>query len=271
VAKKVIKNSTQLPISLTQAKNWLKIESGVTEDDILVNSLIQTACDYAELATNSVLVATKFEEYFDRFTNEIIIKTNPVLKVVSIKYKDGNGDTQTMSPSLYVVDYTSGFARITLSYGSSYPSTRGEANDVWVTFWAGYLNPVVDMNAGNDTLSMFADVYTVGDNIRVYSPDRVTYTGLSLTQIYNVLSSNSSSSSIQIESLITLGDPSDNDAALNISGTSTGTTFVGVIPEQFIASMLLSLRDWYDNREDKVRQLPTAASRLLNSVKFPIV
>jgi uncharacterized phiE125 gp8 family phage protein len=76
--------------------------------------------------------------YLDWFPECIELRKPPVQSVSSIAYLDENGDSQTLSSSLYRTDLNSRPSRIEPAYGQSWPSTYGVSNSITVTFLAGY-------------------------------------------------------------------------------------------------------------------------------------
>jgi hypothetical protein len=58
---------TQEPISLVDAKNWLRVPQVVTNDDILIQRLIKSARRYIERATGFTLAQRNFVQYQDGF------------------------------------------------------------------------------------------------------------------------------------------------------------------------------------------------------------
>lgn len=69
---------------------------------------------------------------------EITIPLPPLQTIDSIKYYDHAGVFQTLDPSLYLVDDVSEPARVTPSYGTTWPTAQNRANAVEVRFTAGY-------------------------------------------------------------------------------------------------------------------------------------
>ena len=62
----------------------------------------------------------------------------PLQTVNSINYIDANGNTQTLDPSLYVVDTVTQWGRIMPSFGNIWPPTRPILNAVQINFTCGY-------------------------------------------------------------------------------------------------------------------------------------
>ena len=126
-------------ISLEAAKQHLRIDG--IEEDIVIQSLITTAREFAENFTSRSLANKTYEYMLTRFPNENIIKipNPPVVNVDSITYKDSEGYTATMDPSNYIVDSDSEPGQIVLAYGQSWPIfTPYPVHPIRIRYSAGY-------------------------------------------------------------------------------------------------------------------------------------
>lgn len=125
-------------VSLAEAKRYGEIL--VDDRDEQINALIDAATEHVERVLQwRTLLTTTWRMKLDTFPVwELWLPYPPLQSVSSITYVDGNGDTQTLSSSLYSVDTTSEPGCVTPIYGGSWPSTRGHRNDVTVTYVAGY-------------------------------------------------------------------------------------------------------------------------------------
>jgi uncharacterized phiE125 gp8 family phage protein len=93
---------------------------------------------YCEAHTKRQFINATWKLYLDRFPTQIELRVCPVSSITSIKYNDLNGTQQTLSSTLYRTDLVSEPARIVPAYNETWPSTRGQINDVIVEFVAGY-------------------------------------------------------------------------------------------------------------------------------------
>lgn len=110
-----------------------------TTTDPLLNLLIASARAAAEIEVRRFLVTQTIDAKLDGFPgDEEEIRLPPLQSVSAITYVDGNGTTQTLASSLYNVDSSSKPARITPSYGNTWPVTREQVNAVTIRFVAGY-------------------------------------------------------------------------------------------------------------------------------------
>jgi uncharacterized phiE125 gp8 family phage protein len=125
------------PVSLDEAKAHLRVDSD--DEDDLITSLIEAATDLAEQYCRRAFMPASFRLGLDRFpAYDIRLPRNPVISVDSITYLDEGGTERTLSASEYLTDLASEPARITPTYGNTWPTTRGTIGAVKVNFTAGY-------------------------------------------------------------------------------------------------------------------------------------
>ena len=144
---KVISVPSTEPITLSEAKNYLKVEDSYTDDDTLIAAIITSVRQYIETYLSTALITQTIEEKWDYFEvrdyqlrQNFNLGVNPVQSVTSISYIDTDGDSQTRSASEYVVDTHRPVARIGLKNGYTWPSIQDEINALTVTYVAGYGN-----------------------------------------------------------------------------------------------------------------------------------
>lgn len=137
------------PISRSEMKTWLKVESGVTEDDDLIDALITAGRKWVERQTGLALVTQTITEYWDCWPLEtrlnpfatIDLSVSPVQSVTSVKYKaQSDGTLTTWSSSNYNVDTSAEYsrARIAPSYDLDWPEIYDEINAIEVVYVAGW-------------------------------------------------------------------------------------------------------------------------------------
>lgn len=127
------------PVTLEQVKQQLRIDN--TDEDVLLQGFIAAATEYAQGYTWSQFITATFVErrdYFPAAISPMQLARNPSPSVTSIQYIDTAGVTQTLDPSLYVVDPYIVPALIVPAYTRFWPTTRWHVNDVTVTYTAGY-------------------------------------------------------------------------------------------------------------------------------------
>jgi uncharacterized phiE125 gp8 family phage protein len=131
----VVTGPTTEPVSLTEAKAWLRVDT--SDQDTMISDIIAGARDYCEKYTGRALVTQTLAARWDAFPEVIKLPRFPVASVTSIQYVDSDGTTQTLASTEYTTDIYSQPARITPAYGKSWPTTRDQVNAVTVTFVGG--------------------------------------------------------------------------------------------------------------------------------------
>lgn len=142
------------PVTRNEAKLHLRLDTSpmtAHPDDTLVDALIKTARRWCEGFQNRSYITQTWTLYLDSFPDGgyIELPKPPLQYVTEIVYKDGSGTEQTVSfadPSGgyqletddYLVDIAREPGRLYLKYGASWPTTYGQAQDVQITFTAGY-------------------------------------------------------------------------------------------------------------------------------------
>lgn len=143
------------PVSLSEAKNFLRIDSDITQDDALLTMLIAAARRYAESYLGRSLITQTWKQVSDAFpgnqqtlvmpgvpyswpSHALLLGRSPVQSITSVQYLDMGGTLQTMSSSDYAVDLVSEPTRITPVFGKIWPVTLPQIGAVSVTYVAGY-------------------------------------------------------------------------------------------------------------------------------------
>lgn len=141
---------TEEPITLPEAKAFLRVESGDTEQDGVIAAFISGARRYVEHQTNRKLITQTWKLLLDEFPcrtgrdpyASIDLPHPPLQSVTSIEYMDVEGNPQTLATSVYLVDTGTLPGRVRLKRNQEWPATPSyEPNAVAVTFRAGYGGP----------------------------------------------------------------------------------------------------------------------------------
>lgn len=164
MALKLITAPVTEPISLEDAKLFLRLDADPGVEDTLIEALIIAARQKAEAIISRQLITATWEMRLDRFpcygfnqagfgsiknydlgyhhqglTDIIYLPYPPLQSVDSIKYLDESGTEQTLIENTdYLVDTYSEPARITPAYNVFWPFTRPVVNAVRIVFTAGY-------------------------------------------------------------------------------------------------------------------------------------
>jgi uncharacterized phiE125 gp8 family phage protein len=132
-----------------------------TTGDSYVRSLVIAAREFVEVYQSRALITQQWRMDLDGFPPRYVaayqqgselalvscvdlerglirLPKPPLISVDSVTYVDPDGATQTLDPSLYVVNTSELRGEITLAYGASWPSTRSQRHAVSVLFTCGY-------------------------------------------------------------------------------------------------------------------------------------
>lgn len=168
---KVTTQPTFEPITLTEAKDWLKVHPDVVEDDNLIRALIASARSWAEKGTGQALITQTIEQVWDWMPENRVFDLSmpPVTAVTSVKYLDTNGTYQTWSATNYTADLFNN--RVVVKASVSLPGTSelNERPNVWkVTYTAGNATALaVDANIKTAMLLQVAMMYENREDIPI--------------------------------------------------------------------------------------------------------
>lgn len=141
------------PLSLEEAKLWLKVPDSMTADDDLIEGLVVEARQYVERVTGRALIAQTISDYWDafpaagdKFPRVLVLSVAPVLSLSDLSYLVNGaspGDYTVWDFDNFQVDQFSGVmgiggARIVRNSGVSWPETADYPNAVRVEYEAGY-------------------------------------------------------------------------------------------------------------------------------------
>lgn len=137
---KVITPPTAEPLTLTELKGYLKIDS--TIDDAVLTAFIKQAREWCEMQQNKKYVTQTLEAYLDKFPcGDIEFRgCSPVQSVEYIKYTDTNNVQHTLDSNIYELDNVDFLNAIKLKYSQIWPTTvLKTVNPIVIRFIAGYL------------------------------------------------------------------------------------------------------------------------------------
>ena len=89
----VITPASTYPVSLTEAKSHLKVDT--TADDTYITSIIKAATQLSEEYTNRFFIDTVIEQYASNFGDLQTLFKSKVSAVAYVKYYDSNNSLQT--------------------------------------------------------------------------------------------------------------------------------------------------------------------------------
>lgn len=127
------------PITLAEAKTWLRVTSSSEDNDI--TAIVSAVTDLVEREEKLQLVTATLDEVFDDFPEDngkIMLGRTPVQSVASVKYIDTSGVTQTLATADYKVDTVSTPARVFPTDGTVWPVVDNQPNAVTIRYDAGF-------------------------------------------------------------------------------------------------------------------------------------
>jgi uncharacterized phiE125 gp8 family phage protein len=165
---RIVEKPTSDPVSLAEAKAQLRIPSGSTTNDIIVQGLIPAATRFVQSLVQRVFVPQVLEWVLPAWRHELCIPIAPVAKdgINSIKYVDWSTETErTLDPSLYVVQPKGASVRIFPKFGTAWPLVFSFASEpIVVNFDAGYEDPTdLPANVKAAILLEIRHLYSLGE------------------------------------------------------------------------------------------------------------
>lgn len=140
-ALKIVTHPTIEPVTLAEAKTQVVIDSSITADDDLLNSLIKVARRHSEKLCRRALITQTWDLFLDDWPEDDFIQLHrPPLQTVSyVKYTDSAGVVTTWDTSNYVVDANKEPGRVVLAYGKTWPTaTLTTSSAIQIRFVVGY-------------------------------------------------------------------------------------------------------------------------------------
>ena len=154
------------PVTTDDVKAHLR-RTDLSDEDALIAIYAKAARERVEQYLNRALVEQTQEMTIDWNWPDGVIKipNPPLIGVDSITYIDGAGVTQTLDPSLYIVDTIAEPGRIDRAYSAIWPTVRYQIGAITVTYRAGFVadgGPPVDYGANIPTNWRLATILLAG-------------------------------------------------------------------------------------------------------------
>lgn len=276
------------PVSLVEAKLQCRADADLTDEDTLITSLIAAARGHVESATNRVMVTQGMRSTFPCFPggSSIVSVLNnfiggndsgyigvgrtmklraPLRKVTSITYRDSANVSQTLAASIYDVDTSELPGIVSLGYAQVWPTTYYHPAAVSVNFTSGYATPFT-VDAATNILTAAGHPFANGDIVRGHNTGGALPAGLSVRTDYYAIGVSGNTLQLSL---------TEGGAAIDITGTGTGTHFIGGADDSaWVAmrqAMLLLIEHWYRNRGEssdfQTHQIPMGVAALVGSHK----
>lgn len=131
---------TEEPITRNEAKQHLRIDADITDDDLLIDAMITAAREHAETECQRALVTQGWRAVLDGFPSWIELDRGTVQSVDSVRYLDTASTWQTMPTTDWVADLSAPPVRVAPRFGKIWPIALPQIGAVQVDFIAGYGN-----------------------------------------------------------------------------------------------------------------------------------
>lgn len=135
-----ITEPTVEPVSLSEAKSHLRVDSDFDQDDQYILSLISAARHHVETVCDRTLIRSQWQMKIDAFPGWDIELPRPPIATGSIvvTYVPSDRIYQPVSFTNFREDRDSTPPAIRPQWNGYWPTCRGAENDVTITYWAGY-------------------------------------------------------------------------------------------------------------------------------------
>lgn len=147
------------PVTLADAKTYLKVDADLTVDDTLITLLISAARQYAESYTGRSFITQQWRLTLDSFPgqmkpgyvawgstfghpgNAVLLEKGPIQQVDSIVYTAMDGSTVTVTAPAapdYAIDLAGPVGRMAPGFGKIWPIPMPQIGAVRINYTAGY-------------------------------------------------------------------------------------------------------------------------------------
>lgn len=132
------------PVSLAEARRWLRLEDDDTANTAVLQILIKAMREDLENRTHRAFIQRQYRLNLEGYPTDptygyrIELPFPPLRSVDSFKYYDSDGTLQTLAEDQYEVHHEAEPAFIVPAYQVTWPSYRLRPDAIQVTFTAGY-------------------------------------------------------------------------------------------------------------------------------------
>ncbi len=123
------------PITLEEAKEHMYIS--ITEDDALIQAMIDTSTKITENYTGLQLNDATYVQALDNWEDIITFLVNPIKSITSIEYYDTDNALQTLAITDFILDNYTIPNRLIKEENISLPDVKDRPNAILITFVAG--------------------------------------------------------------------------------------------------------------------------------------
>ncbi len=139
----VITPASTYPVSLTEAKSHLKVDT--TADDTYITSIIKAATQLSEEYTNRFFIDTVIDQTCSDFEKLQTLFKSKVSAVAHVKYYDSDNSLQTLSDTVYDTQLNYEPSQIQLTDGQSFPTITKRNDAVVARYTVGYGSAASDV------------------------------------------------------------------------------------------------------------------------------
>ena len=132
------------PVTIAEAKRQLNIAASDDAHDDKLADLIQDATETWQHDTHQKLIAQTIEHVQERWEPMVRLTWRPLQSIEFVKYRDANGDLQTVTSTDYALDLGQGLLRFNRLY--TVPNYFSEWNAWQVRYVAGYGDNSTDVS-----------------------------------------------------------------------------------------------------------------------------
>ena len=139
----VITPASTYPVSLTEAKSHLKVDT--TADDTYITSIIKAATQLSEEYTNRFFIDTIIDQTCSDFAQLQTLFKSKVSAVAHVKYYDSDNSLQTLSATIYDTQLQYEPSQIQLADDKSFPEITKRNDAVVARYTVGYGSAASDV------------------------------------------------------------------------------------------------------------------------------
>jgi uncharacterized phiE125 gp8 family phage protein len=139
----VITAASTFPVSLTEAKSHLKVDTSA--DDTYIESIIKAATQLSEEYTNRFFINTVIDQTCSSFAELQTLFKSKVNDVQYVKYYDSDNSLQTLSATVYDKMLSYEPSQIQLADGQSFPDITKRNDAVICRYTVGYGSAASDV------------------------------------------------------------------------------------------------------------------------------
>ena len=270
----VITAATTYPVSLTEAKSHLKVDT--TADDTYIESIIKAATQLSEEYTNRFFIDTVIEQYASSFAELQTLFKSKVSSVANVKYYPSG--TTTIPSSVTLSNAGSGY---TTGVNTNLQCAGGDGSGAFVNATVNGTGEITSVE-----LSVAGSGYALNNTLTILGGNNdATFKITTLGSTENLVLLNSSIYDTQLNyepSQIQLADGQSfpsitkrNDAVLVRYTVGYGSA-TSDVPEIIKQAILLTIGNFYENRNSVITgktatELPMNVKWLLDTYKVQIV